>query len=145
MSTIGAVGTRTDHELVQGALGQANILYRAGYKDVWTWSDSALLRAFQWLHDVVDFPAVGNDTWQPHLVNFYYDASFPAPVPSRPGKNVGFTDWTHGPGAHEPPTPPPASPPDPWAVIHHNPSPRNRATSTNSITSISMATARDNR
>jgi hypothetical protein len=28
-------------------------------------------------------------------VNYYYGTAFPAPVPSRPGKNVGFTDWTH--------------------------------------------------
>jgi hypothetical protein len=86
-------------EGLQGALGQANILYRAGYKDVWTWSDSALLRAFQWLHDVVDFPAVGNDTWQPHLVNHFYGTSFPAPVPARAGRGVGWTDWTHPPGS----------------------------------------------
>jgi hypothetical protein len=26
---------------------------------------------------------------------YYYGESFPVPVPSRSGKNVGFTDWTH--------------------------------------------------
>ena len=34
----------------------------------------------------------------PRIVNyFYYDiwAKFPAPIPSSPGKNVGWTDWTH--------------------------------------------------
>jgi len=29
-------------------------------------------------------------------VNKYYGTGFPAPVPSRPGKNMGFTDYTHG-------------------------------------------------
>jgi hypothetical protein len=79
---------------LQGAMAQAVILHRAGY-DVWSWEDQALLRAFDWLHDVADYPAVGDDTWQPHLINHYYGTDFPAPVPSRPGKNMGLTDWTH--------------------------------------------------
>lgn len=87
------------YEGLQGALAQAVILYRAGYKDVWTWSDSALLRAFEWLHEVADFPADGDDTWQPHIVNYFYGTNFPAPVPARHGKNVGWTDWTHPPGS----------------------------------------------
>lgn len=83
------------YEALQGALVQAVILHNAGY-DVWEWQDRALLRAFRWLHEQAAFPAEGDDTWQPHVVNFYYGTSFPAPVPSRPGKNVGWTDWTHG-------------------------------------------------
>jgi PKD repeat protein len=80
-------------EALQGALAQAVILSRAGY-DTWEWSDQALLRAVTWLHEECAFPADGDDTWQPHLVNFAYAADFPAPVPSSPGKNVGWTDWT---------------------------------------------------
>jgi len=38
--------------------------------------------------------AWGDDTWEPHVVNHFYLSSFPAPVPSSPGKNVGWTDWT---------------------------------------------------
>lgn len=83
------------YEALQGCLVQAVILHRAGF-DVWNWEDKALLRAFRWLHDVAHFPAVGDDTWQPHLINHYYGTSFPAPVPSSPGKNVGWTEWTHG-------------------------------------------------
>ncbi len=86
------------YEALQGALAQAVILYRAGYKDVWQWSDQALLRAFQWLHNVADYPARKDDTWQPHIINYYYGTHFPAPSPTRPGKNVGWSDWTHGPG-----------------------------------------------
>jgi hypothetical protein len=78
-----------------GALAQAIILHRAGY-DVWNWQDRALLRAFRWLHTEAKFPAKGDDTWEPHVVNYYYDTDFPAPIPARPGKNVGWTDWTHG-------------------------------------------------
>lgn len=87
---------------LQGALAQAIILHRAGYTDVWTWEDNALLRAFEWLHEEADFPAVGDDMWQPHVINHYYGTGFPAPVPARPGKNVGWTDWTHGAPALRP-------------------------------------------
>jgi len=99
------------YEALQGVLVQAVILHNAGY-DVWSWGDRALLRAFTWLHDQAAFPAKGDDTWQPHLVNFYYGTHFPAPVPARPGKNVGWTDWTHGPSAppeSTPPVPPPSA------------------------------------
>jgi hypothetical protein len=82
-------------EALQGLLAQAVILDRAGY-DVWEWEDRALLRAAHWLHDVNDYPAEGDDTWQPHILNRHYGTKFPAPVPSRPGKNVGWADWTHG-------------------------------------------------
>jgi len=82
------------YEGLQGALAQAVILYRQGY-DTWNWEDKALLRAFQWLHEQANFEAGSDDTWEPHLVNHYYGADFPAPIPSSPGKNVGWTDWTH--------------------------------------------------
>ena len=81
-------------EALQGALVQAVILDRAGYP-VWDWSDRALLRAVQWLHSQNNYPASGDDSWQPHIINRYYGTNFPAPVPSQPGKNVGWTDWTH--------------------------------------------------
>jgi hypothetical protein len=80
---------------LEGAIGQAMILHRAGY-DVWNWQDQALLRAYRWLHEQANFPAVGNDTWQPHVINCYYGTHFPAPVPAIPGKSVGWTEWTHG-------------------------------------------------
>jgi hypothetical protein len=83
------------YEGLQGALVQAVILHRAGY-DAFNWADQALLRAFRWLHDQAGFAAVGDDVWAAHVVNHYYRSSFPAAVPARAGKNVGWTDWTHG-------------------------------------------------
>ncbi len=100
---------------LQGALVQAVILRRAGY-DVFEWENRALLRAFHWLHTQAQFPATGDDTWQPHIVNYYYahvPASFPAPIPSSPGKNVGWTDWTH---AGKPPVSVPGIPTAPPAT-----------------------------
>jgi hypothetical protein len=83
------------YEGLQGLLLQAIILQRAGY-DVFDWQDKAILRAFRWLHEEADFPAEGDDTWQPHVVNYFYGTTFPAPTPARPGKNFGWTDWVYG-------------------------------------------------
>jgi hypothetical protein len=80
---------------LQGALMQATILYRAGY-DVWNWENQALLRAMKWLYHEADYPADGDDEWLPHIVNYFYKASFPAPFPAVPGKNAGWTDWLYG-------------------------------------------------
>jgi hypothetical protein len=81
------------YEGLQGALTQAMLLSRQGY-DVWNWGDRALLRAFTWLHAVNGYAAAGDDTWQPHVINRVYGTSFPAPLPARAGKIIGWTDWT---------------------------------------------------
>jgi hypothetical protein len=82
-------------EALQGALLQAELLHRAGFP-AWEWQDRALLRAVQFLYDI-DWPAQGDDEWQPWLVNHAYGTHFAAFTPARPGKNVGWTDWTHPP------------------------------------------------
>lgn len=82
-------------EGLQGATAAAAMMERAGYP-AWEWEDRAILRAFQWLHQVNDYPAEGDDIWQVWLVNRAYGTTFPASVPTTPGKNLGFTDWTHG-------------------------------------------------
>ncbi len=82
------------YEALQGALMQAVILQRAGY-DAFGWENKALLRAFQWLYNVDQFSATGDDNWEPFVINYYYGTSFPAKSPTTPGKNVGWTDWTH--------------------------------------------------
>lgn len=84
------------YEALQGALLQAMVLSRAGY-DVWQWGDRALLRAARWLEDEAHFPAAGDDAWQPHVINHFYGVELRAAIPARPGKNVGWTDWTLAP------------------------------------------------
>ena len=79
---------------LQGALVQAVILHNAGY-DTFEWQDRALLRAFQWLYTEARFPAQGDDTFEPYLVNYYYGTRLPTTAPARPGKIAGWTDWTH--------------------------------------------------
>lgn len=81
-------------EALQGATVQAELLRRRGYP-AWQWEDQAMLRAVEWLHDQAGYPAEGDDRWIPWLVNQAYDRDFPAQETS-PGKNMGFTDWTHG-------------------------------------------------
>ena len=89
------------YEALQGAVVQAELLHRAGYP-AWQWSNRALVRAMTWLYEVADFPAEGDDTWIPHLVNRATGSSFAAPSPSQPGKHIGYTGWTHAAGSPRP-------------------------------------------
>ena len=85
---------------LEGALVIAEILHRQGY-GAFEWQDQALLRAVQFLWDLdQQYPgdgwwASGDDEWQIWLVNHAYGTDFPAPMPAREGKNMGWTDWTH--------------------------------------------------
>lgn len=83
------------YEALQGAVAQAVILHRAGY-EVWNWENAALRRAFEWLYEQANFPAHSEDRWQLYLINHFYQTEFATPAPTRPGKNMGWTDWTHG-------------------------------------------------
>ena len=80
---------------LQGALMQAIILHRAGY-EVWNWQDRALLRAMKWLYEEANYPVAGDDKWLPHIINYFYQTDFPAPIPAGAGKNAGWTDWLYG-------------------------------------------------
>jgi hypothetical protein len=90
---------------LQGALAQAVILNRAGY-DVWEWQDRALLRAFTWLRDEAKYPPAGDDAWLCPLIDHYYATNFWDGAPTEPGKNLGWTDWTHGTRPASPPARP---------------------------------------
>ncbi len=83
------------YEALQGILAQAVILNRYGF-DVWNWQEQAILRAFRWLYNEADFPANNDDTWQPYIINQYYNSNFRTVLPAIPGKNVGWTDWLFG-------------------------------------------------
>jgi hypothetical protein len=79
---------------LQGAVAQALIAHRQGVP-AWQLYDSALVRALRWLEDEMDSPLQGDDAWVGHVVNHFCGTDFPAPVPAQPGKNMGWTDWTH--------------------------------------------------
>lgn len=84
------------YEALQGALLQAMVLARAGYEP-WEWSDRALLRAALWLEQSADFPAEGDDGWQPWVINHVYGTRLRASPAALPGKSIGWTAWTLGP------------------------------------------------
>jgi len=85
---------------MEGAVLLAELLRRRGY-DAWTWGDRALLRAAEALHRLHgEYPddewwAHGDDVWMPWVINRACGADFPTLTPARPGKNMGWTDWTH--------------------------------------------------
>ena len=106
-------------EALQGATVAAQILSRVGGPiypyPAWEWCDKALLRAVQFLYSI-DWPATGDDGWQPWLINAAYGSTFPTTQTGTTGKNMGFTSWTHAaPVIVKPPVdpPPPPPPPDP--------------------------------
>jgi hypothetical protein len=85
---------------LQGAVAQAELLHRAGY-DSWNWSDQAVRRAVQFLFDLNQrypdggwWPEGDDDGWAIWVVNHAYSTTFPTVTP-RPGKNMGWTEWTH--------------------------------------------------
>jgi glycosyltransferase involved in cell wall biosynthesis len=88
------------YEALQGAVVQAVILRRAGY-DAFEWESRALLRAFNWLYTEAQFPPKGDDTWLLPIINYYYGTNLHAPEEGRPGKNMGWTEWTHSPAARQ--------------------------------------------
>ncbi|HEX4929119.1 MAG TPA: hypothetical protein VFV62_00310, partial [Gaiellaceae bacterium] len=82
----------------------AQILSRqsASY-DTWNWEGQAVRRAVQYLYDLDQrlpgqgWAAGGDDLWIPWLVNRAYgSAIFPTAPAATPGKNMGWTEWTHG-------------------------------------------------
>lgn len=91
--------TRYPWEAMQGAVAQAEMLYRQGY-DSWHWGDDALKRAATYLFGLArrtgqeDWNAPAGHGWIPWLLNARYGTRFPARTPAAPGKGMGFTDWT---------------------------------------------------
>jgi hypothetical protein len=83
---------------LEGATVQAELLHRAGYA-AWEWQDQALHRAAQFLSNLDQeaggWWAEGDDEWNPWLINHAYGTRFPTTLPAQPGKNMGWTDWTH--------------------------------------------------
>ncbi|MDQ2941831.1 MAG: alginate lyase family protein [Chloroflexota bacterium] len=78
---------------LDGALLQAEILWRAGY-DAYNWQNKALLRAQVWLH-ATGCPPTGDNVWQMPLIDARYGTRFWGGGVVRPGKNFGWTDWLY--------------------------------------------------
>lgn len=77
---------------LSGAVAQAWFLHRAGY-DAFDWEDQAILRAVEFWHKH-GHTFTGDDAWLVAVVNKAYGSSFPVSG-TGPGKNMGWTQWTH--------------------------------------------------
>jgi len=108
-------------EALQGAVDQAEMLHRQGYP-AFSWSDSALYRASEWLHVYAqtDFSDNGDESTV-ELINFRHPGkkSFPVFRPCGLTRSLGYGDWTHGPGRPSDTVPeePPPPPPSPGLVV----------------------------
>jgi len=91
--------TRYPWEAMQGIVAQAQLLNRQGY-NAWNWNDQAVRRAAEFLYRVnrhwphEDWNAPQGNEWIPWLLNARYGTHFETKLPAKPGKAVGFTDWT---------------------------------------------------
>jgi len=101
-------------EALQGALVQAVLLERAGYP-AFSWSDNALLRAVQFLYNI-GWEAEGDDEFSVWIINAAYGANYPAALPARHGKNMGWTDWAFS-TMQGPVDPPPTVTPTTTATV----------------------------
>ena len=87
-------GTEYPWGALNGAVVSAELLSRRGF-DAWNWEDRALQRATRFLFDLGWGPG-NDDEWVVPLVNARYGTRYPAQSEVGLGKNLGFTNWTHG-------------------------------------------------
>jgi hypothetical protein len=80
-------------EALQGTLVAGVMLHRANIVPI-TAGDDAIYRATDWLIAVNGNPATGDDRWQIWLLNKIRGSKFTT-TSTTPGKNMGWTDWTH--------------------------------------------------
>ncbi|MCI3950225.1 MAG: hypothetical protein K0R11_2159 [Acidimicrobiales bacterium] len=92
-------GTGYPWGALNGAVVTAELLSRQGY-DAWGWGNQALERAVRFLDGLNrqfgGWGPANDDEWVLPLVNARYGTKFAAPASVGLGKNMGFTNWTHG-------------------------------------------------
>jgi hypothetical protein len=95
-------------EVLGGATLSARLLQQAGYRDVWQWSDRALLRAATFLHTVGGYPARFRvNQYIPHEINGAYGVNLGPGQRTR--GSVGSSGSSAG-SARAAPHPAPSSP-----------------------------------
>lgn len=86
------------YEALQGTIVTAALLQKAGFS-AFNWSDQAVKRAYAWLYGPCNFPATGDDKFQLPLVDYYLGTTYWSQAGNPAvgtGKNMAWTDWTHG-------------------------------------------------
>jgi hypothetical protein len=93
-------------EGMQGYVVTAVILHRAGVLP-FNSADNSVMRAMDMLYGkgeastnspLFHNPASSDDTWIPWVVNYYISENRYPTTTANPGKNMGWTDWTHPSG-----------------------------------------------
>lgn len=77
---------------MSGVVAQAEILYRKGFA-VYEWENRAILRGMEFLRRI-GWQCTGDDAWLVAVINKRYGTSY-AVAGTSPGKNFGWTQWTH--------------------------------------------------
>lgn len=89
---------------LSGTYVEAELLYRAGYVDVYQAQNNAIMRTMDFLHRLSvecsgtwSFPTHHSYNWMPWFINFAYNTNYPKKAlnTSDLGFNMSFTDWTH--------------------------------------------------
>jgi len=81
-------------ETLGGATLSAQLLARAGYPDVYGWSDRAILRAAEFLQRNGGYaPLYNTNQYIPWAVNKAYKVTLGPVNPAGYGRQYGFTDW----------------------------------------------------
>jgi hypothetical protein len=106
--TPGSDGYMYSWEVLAGVYAQAEMLYRAGYPDVYNWSNKALMRAMDFMVRM-GWHMSSPSGYVPWVANRRYGTSYPTTSPFGLGRLVSWTDWTHGSGAPAPDVVPPAA------------------------------------
>jgi hypothetical protein len=83
-------------EALQGLIAQMLLVQNSGTAGVADWEDRALERALDWLHDVAQYPAEGDDVGAVWIANDLLGTSYPTASPIEPGKVYCCTDWLFG-------------------------------------------------
>lgn len=79
-------------DVVQGLLVTATVLHEHKLVDIST-ADNAMEGVIDTLYRF-GFPPEGDDLWLVPLINYLFNRDLPVTI-SNPGKNLGYTYWTH--------------------------------------------------
>ena len=92
--SVDSTGLTYSWEVLGGATLSARLLERAGYRDVWQWSDRALLRAATFLQRNGGYaPEYRVNQYIPHEINAAYGVQLGPVGAVGHGRQFGFTDW----------------------------------------------------
>ena len=92
--TVDDVGRTYSWEALGGATLSAKLLSRAGYPDVYSWSNKALLRAADFLQRHGGYaPLYTTNQYIPWSINRAYGVDLGPLNPAGLGRQYGFTDW----------------------------------------------------